>query len=374
VEVKMSLRQVVKHGLALAASATGALALLRTGRRARGARVHLFGYHRVVPDPSEVAPSTIGPLAVSSRTFAEHLDHLARRYAVWPIEDALELLAGARPPPERDVAVITFDDGYRDVLEHAAPLLAERRLPATVYVTSACTGTGRPLPHDRLFALIRRARVERVRVLGTPAPDRLQWPLARADFALSAGDPVSAADALLNALPMDDLELVSSALAARLGEPGPGELAPLLDWRDLEELSAMGVRCGAHGVTHTHLPLEDDDRVVEEVAGSRLEIARHLGSPPSTFSYPAGRYDARALEAARAAGYLGALTTEDRRNRPGDDLFRLGRKVMCEEHGVGLFGQSVPALAAAQLDGLFTTLGLSRVVPGDRGPESPWHG
>lgn len=364
--------RAVKHGLAIAAGASGALDALRAARRLTGPHVHVYGYHRVLPDPASISGATIGPLCVSTRSFAAHLDHLARRYEVWPLDRALELLAGEGAAPARDVAVITFDDGYHDVLDHAAPLLAARGLPATVFVTTGSVGTGRPLPHDRIFALVRRAREARVRILEAVAPDRLTWPLARADFALQAHDAVAAADALLGALPMDDLDLVAAALAARIGEPEPAEMARLLTWDDLGRLAELRITAGAHGVTHTHLPNEDDAHLAEELAASRATIAERLGAAPSVFSYPAGRYDERTVEAARAAGYRAAVTTEDRRNHAGADPFRIGRKIMCEEHGVGVGGRPVAALAAAQLDGLFSSLGLSRAVPGDRGLGTPW--
>jgi peptidoglycan/xylan/chitin deacetylase (PgdA/CDA1 family) len=42
-------------------------------------------------------------------------------------------LEGGTPLPPRPIA-ITFDDGYRDVLWHAAPVLARLHMPATAYV------------------------------------------------------------------------------------------------------------------------------------------------------------------------------------------------------------------------------------------------
>jgi peptidoglycan/xylan/chitin deacetylase (PgdA/CDA1 family) len=334
--------------------------------------VHLFGYHRVVPDAAVYEGLTIGPLCVSTAAFAAHLDHLTDRYQVLALDDALDVLAGIRRAPPRDVAAITFDDGYTDVLAHAAPILAARRLPATVYVSTGVIAEGAPQPHDLLYALVLRARARRLRLLAIPVPDRLAWPLARADAALAAGDPVAAADALLFSLPIADLRLCCAALAARVGEPGPEEVGALLGWDGLQRLVDHGFSVGAHGVTHTHLPLEDDETLLAELTTPRLEIARRLGAPPSTFSYPAGRYDRRVLEAVRAAGYRAAITTEDRRNRVGADPFRVGRKVMHEYHGIGAFGTLAPALAAAQLDGLFAALGLARAVPGDRGLEDPW--
>ena len=46
------------------------------------------------------------------------------------------------------------------------------------------------------------------------------------------------------------------------------------------------------------------------MAGSREAIREQFGVAANFFCYPAGRYDAAAIEAVRAAGYLGATTTE----------------------------------------------------------------
>ena len=53
----------------------------------------------------------------------------------------------------------------------------------------------------------------------------------------------------------------------------------------------------------------------EEVAGSRKDIQRRFHQPVNFFCYPSGRYDAQAIQAVRAAGYLGA-TTEDQGSPP----------------------------------------------------------
>jgi peptidoglycan/xylan/chitin deacetylase (PgdA/CDA1 family) len=367
----MGFRSSVKLGLATVAARSGALGLMR---RLGRPRVHIFGYHRFVPDVGVEgdAQHKMRQLCVSTASFTAHLDHLARNYEVCALEDAIAMLAGEREMPGRDVAVITFDDGYLDVLENAAPILAERGLPASMFVTSGVVDTGRPLPHDRLFALISRARERGVRLLGSAVPDRLVWPLARADQELGAGDLLGATDAVLCALGAEETDLVAGALAARVGEPTGTELPALCGWSELDRLIELGFTIGAHGDTHGLLALENDERLIEELAVPRATIARHIGIPPSVIAYPGGRFDQRVIEAARAAGYVAALTTEDRRNTPGCDLFRLGRKCLVEDHGLGEDGIPARALVAAQLDGLFATLGLARAVPGDRDMETPW--
>jgi peptidoglycan/xylan/chitin deacetylase (PgdA/CDA1 family) len=109
-----------------------ALTRLRTAAwRARGAPrragLRVLFYHRVSDDPD--------PLAVPPRHFAAQMDLLdAEGYRVVDVVEAARLLA-SRAPLERVVG-LSFDDGYRDVAEHALPVLERRRFRATVFVST----------------------------------------------------------------------------------------------------------------------------------------------------------------------------------------------------------------------------------------------
>jgi peptidoglycan/xylan/chitin deacetylase (PgdA/CDA1 family) len=89
-------------------------------------------YHRVGPEPR--GPAITDALTVSPAAFATEMLWLrAAGYdAITQLQlfDALE--RGARLP--RRPVLITFDDGYRDVLWNAAPLLRHLGMPATAYV------------------------------------------------------------------------------------------------------------------------------------------------------------------------------------------------------------------------------------------------
>jgi peptidoglycan/xylan/chitin deacetylase (PgdA/CDA1 family) len=86
-------------------------------------------YHRVAQlsrDPFH--------LAVTPSHFAEHLDVLARGYAVISLEAILSHLDEGNISP-RSVA-ITFDDGYSDILANAQPELAKHGMTATLFATT----------------------------------------------------------------------------------------------------------------------------------------------------------------------------------------------------------------------------------------------
>src|SRR5438309_1764911 len=106
-------------------------ALSHLARRAAGGRRTLIlAYHRVVEDFDAEATRAIPGLLVGAKTFERHLAEVRRAgYELGTLADALELNAGIRRSP-RDVAVLTFDDGYRDNHDIAFPLLQKHGAPA----------------------------------------------------------------------------------------------------------------------------------------------------------------------------------------------------------------------------------------------------
>lgn len=95
------------------------------------ARTLILAYHAIEAGPA--------PLCIDPSTFRAHLDLIAEAPVRVIGLDRLreELRAGG--PHERSVA-LTFDDGFASVAEHAAPLLLERRIPATVFCVAGHLG------------------------------------------------------------------------------------------------------------------------------------------------------------------------------------------------------------------------------------------
>jgi peptidoglycan/xylan/chitin deacetylase (PgdA/CDA1 family) len=88
-------------------------------------------YHAISDDP----PGWIAEYTVSPATFAAHLDVVAASGRV-PLTVS-QYVDGRREGtlPERPV-LITVDDGFADFASNAQPILAERNLPSTLYVTT----------------------------------------------------------------------------------------------------------------------------------------------------------------------------------------------------------------------------------------------
>lgn len=81
-------------------------------------------------------------MEVTVDDFARQLDWLVQNREVVDLETAL---ARWQEPGSSRLVVITFDDGYRNVHSNAFPLLVERALPFTLYLTTAPVESGAPL-------------------------------------------------------------------------------------------------------------------------------------------------------------------------------------------------------------------------------------
>jgi peptidoglycan/xylan/chitin deacetylase (PgdA/CDA1 family) len=102
--------------------------------------VPILLYHSVSDSPS----SFIAPFTVSPDTFARHLDAVAASGATTlTVSELRAALDGHQPLPQRPV-LVTFDDGFLDTLTVAAPLLAERGMSMTAYVTTGVVGGTSP--------------------------------------------------------------------------------------------------------------------------------------------------------------------------------------------------------------------------------------
>lgn len=103
--------------------------------------VPVFLYHSVSDDP----PGWIAPYTVTPAAFATQLDRIAAAgLTVVPLHRLVSALRGGAPLPDRS-AVLTFDDGFADFFWTVVPLLTERELPATLFVTTGAVRVpGRP--------------------------------------------------------------------------------------------------------------------------------------------------------------------------------------------------------------------------------------
>jgi peptidoglycan/xylan/chitin deacetylase (PgdA/CDA1 family) len=314
--------------------------------------VLILAYHRVVADIARAEQESIHGLVVSAETFERHLRIVRESSDVLTLDEAAEALKGRRRLG-RAAAVITFDDGYRDVYEHAWPVLRLLGLPATVYIPTALIGGAaegppRLLDHDRLFRLVQRAR-ELGLGLGRALRDAGLSP-PQAARVCSAPSLLDAADEL-NDQPAAVRESVLWGLEAVLGGEAGAYPAgfELMTWEMVREMSEGGVTFGAHTERHPILTLEPEEAAEREIRQSKGTLEEMLVRPARHFAYPNGRHNAAVRRLVAEAGFKTAVTTARHVNRPGCDLLELGRVSLCEESTRGVGGRFSESVARLRL-------------------------
>lgn len=186
------------------------------------------------------------PEGISPARLRAHVEELlARGHRPVSFSDAVLASSGR-------VFAVTFDDGYRSVVERAFPVLDELGVTATVFVPTDYIGGA---------------------TAAWPGTD--QW----------------------------------------LDTRHAGELTPM-SWDELRLLAEHGWEIGSHSRSHARLVQLGDADLKEEIAGSRAELEHRLARPCTSLAYPYGEANERVITAAAAAGYQAACTLTTRFESP----------------------------------------------------------
>ncbi len=276
-------------------------------------KLSVFLFHKV---PQCADPLTPGDMTLAG--FERMLDQVVSQFRVLPLEDAVTRLHSGRLP--RRAACITFDDGYTDWMQGAAPALRKRSLHATFFITTGQFG-GLPLWHERIQAAVRS----------------LPGPLLDINMP-SLGQPSLATLADRQALVVRlEQELKYLTLAAReqallrleaAASVGP-EALPRMSEAQLRDLHSQGFGVGGHTINHPILNFCNEQELLQEVAGVREQLQGIVGGPIAGFAYPNGRphtdFSRHHVDAVRRAGYSYAVTTHWGVANPATSPFQIPR-------------------------------------------------
>lgn len=259
-------------------------------------------YHRL-EDPAARHPALEPDLVTASPAlFERQLQHLVRCYHPIGADELTAAIMGRHTLPPRAV-VVTFDDGYRDFMELAWPLLRRHHVPAILFVPTAFVDQpGRGFWWDALWQVVTRTRKPHAVLPGTSGR---QVALGAEGERLEAWRTIAS---WLKTLTPAGRRAALEALIEQLGVT-PDAGGSVLSWSALRQLQQAGVTIAAHSRTHELLDQLDAAALDEEVAGSRDDLVRELGTSPPVFAYPNGNFSAASIGALSRAGFEAAFST-----------------------------------------------------------------
>jgi peptidoglycan/xylan/chitin deacetylase (PgdA/CDA1 family) len=232
---------------------------------------------------------------------------------------AVAALTGEAELPPR-AFLLSFDDGFRNNLTVAAPILQALGIGAVFYVTTRFVDEGAASWIDLIEDAVDRTREPRLPLPWgeRPTTDRIGLLDEIRREVKSRGD-------------LDPYEVAESVIeAAGTGafRPDP-ELDAKLSWHEVRVLDALpGCTVGGHSHTHRILSHLSPEELAEDLDRSFTLLDAALGRRVRHYSYPEGLahcYSDVVIAALRERGVVCCPTAEPGVNRVGDDLFRLRR-------------------------------------------------
>jgi peptidoglycan/xylan/chitin deacetylase (PgdA/CDA1 family) len=191
-------------------------------------------------------------------------------YQTLSADELMELIQGKLSFNQKSVA-ITFDDGWLDNYQYAAPVLANCKFKATFFVIT-----------DRVDAASMRAR-------------------------------------------MSSADVPDHETAKKLIECGAAEQV-VMGWDIIRELEADQLfRFYSHTVTHLRCAGLTDRDLQSELAHSKERLESQLGKSCDYLCWPYGSFSTETVKSASLAGYKGLFTTIDGYCDSGSDPFMIKR-------------------------------------------------
>lgn len=216
----------------------------------------------------------------------------------------------------RRFAAVTADDGYRDNLQHALPVLERHGAPITIYVAPALIDGTIDLWWDVLEDIVTRRDHLR---LATPDGE-LSIDCATRAEKLRANTLIH--NHLTSALAEEDQKAAIRELARSAGVDFTAPARDtLMSWQELRQVSAHPlVTIGGHTLSHYNLMRLSPEKALAEIEEGAVALERQLGQRPRHFAYPYGyasAVGAREVALAARAGFVTAVTTRHGVLRPG---------------------------------------------------------
>ena len=265
--------------------------LLEHFKRPRENRLLILMYHNLVKaiDQNSDWYNRENP---NPAQFDAVLFTLKKYFRVVTIEDAVQEIMSNGRLLEKSVA-ITIDDGYQSAYNIAFPLLKKHGLEATVYLATDWIGKQIYPWWVSLADIIRNCSfypdlinniedilgvsigVDSARIRDTRNAQSLLY---------------SRVENIIRHKEDDNRELILNKLRTAL--LGDREFIPnsekILSWEQIREMSAYGIRFGAHTCSHINLSFSDLQLAEHEISESKLEIERQTKVEVAGFAYPYG--------------------------------------------------------------------------------------
>lgn len=280
-----------------------------------------FLFHRVSDEKDGMWP----PMTVD--LFKKIISHLTENFLIVPLENYLDDPGAFQT--KRKIATVLFDDGYKDNIEYAAPVLVEYKCPASFYIVTDCIDRNIPTWTYLIDTALAGTTKKGIELSGEFVPEKFK----KLDLIINGRSNPMVKDVKpwMKKLSNPQRMLIMQSVLQQCNDvQTPGKM---MSWDDIRQLNRQGFIIGSHSHTHPMLAsLQNESEITDELSISGSRIRQETGNFPKAISYPIGSFDDRVVNLSKANGYKYGLAVEQHFFKPGkDDLFKIPRVELYQE-------------------------------------------
>lgn len=265
--------------------------------------VVVLNLHQVSPHANPFWP----PLA--PEVFDDLLGFLKQHFEVVLFKE-LAGITGDKP-----AAVLSFDDGYYNFIEYAAPILDRHGLKANMNIIPECVESGQPLWNVKLYDFLNFAPVSLIRELELPgfdhrlgsgnSPDKMRFGLKISRF--------------LKQRPRAERENLWPEIEKSM-QKVDFPLTRMMDRSDVREI-AKTHEVGAHSYSHESMGFEDNAFFEADLQKCSDYFDKMLEIPLEIYAFPNGSFRPEQIEISRRRGIRHQLLVGEKYADRNSDVF-----------------------------------------------------
>jgi len=288
-------------------------------------------YHHVFNTTESYHPDDL-----CAQQFEQQIAFLTKHFHLLTLTEALSLLKQKKLPPK--ALVISFDDGYQDNANVAAPLLRKYQCPATFFIATEGVETG-VLWNDKIEQCIKHTQATKIsaKYLGKSLP------------LSSESEKISAYHQLVSKLKFEPNEQRTALIQQLISELQVTQFTrTMMTEQQIKQLSKQQFEIGAHTHSHTIVATESAQSAQQELQQNKLKLEAITAQPISLLAFPNGLFGRDYLqqhcELAKQLGFEAAFSTNDGGATSNTNLFQIPR-FMPYRKQLPLFALSIAKIA-----------------------------
>jgi peptidoglycan/xylan/chitin deacetylase (PgdA/CDA1 family) len=250
-------------------------------RNRKKKKIPVLVFHKVIPEYDGIWPG------IHPKLFEEIMLLIKKYYTILPLD-----YLHSRPEMNFERACfITFDDGYKDYLDYAYPILKKHNIHSTLFVLPYSISNLGHIWTSTIIYLVKHYSFPEIRAFFGTQKQEIDYSASFSDFQLNLAITKHLCD-----LRQVERQKIIEALRSKFKTDNKTIENELMSFEDLRKLDPQYTSIASHSLRHPSFQLETDEDFIEyEISQSKDIIEQELQVNVSSFAFPFSKFNELSL-------------------------------------------------------------------------------